>query len=163
MNVRDVMTRKVVTVLPGQPLQEVARLLAERRISGVPVQDGAGSVLGVISEGDLLMRETGAYPRRGGPLAWLLDPLDVVDRLKLGSRVAGEAMSSPPLTVGADRSVQAAAELMNEAGVNRLPVVEAGKLVGIVTRGDLMRAFARPDPETARRRAGHALASDMAG
>jgi len=142
MNVRDVMTSDVVTVLPGQSLKDVAQLLAERRISGVPVEDGTGSVLGVISEGDLLIRENGTHPRRGGPLAWFLDPLDVVDRLKLGARVAGEAMTSPPLTIGADRPVRAAAELMLEEGVNPLPGVEAGKLIGIVTRADLMRAFA---------------------
>ena len=150
MNVKDVMTSDVVTVLPGQSLKDVARLLAERHISGVPVEDGTGSVLGVISEGDLLIRENGTNPRRGGPLAWFLDPLDVVDRLKLGARVAGEAMTSPPLTIGADRPVRAAAELMLEEGVNRLPVVDAGKLVGIVTRADLVRAFARPDAEIAR-------------
>jgi CBS domain-containing protein len=158
MNVRDVMTSDVVTVLPGQSLKEVARLLAERGISGVPVEDGTGSVLGVISEGDLLIRENGTHPRRGGPLAWFLDPLDVVDRLKLGERVAGEAMSSPPLTIGADRSVRAAAALMLAEGVNRLPVIEAGKLVGIVTRADLVRAFAG-EPAVAR----PAFAADVAG
>ena len=149
MFVRDVMTKDVVTVPPGQSLKDVARLLVERRISGVPVEDGAGSVLGVISEGDLLIREHGSRTRHGGPLAWFLDPLDVVDRLKLGARVAGEAMTSPAVTIGADRRVEAAAELMIDESVNRLPVLEAGKLVGIVTRSDLVRAFARSDAEIA--------------
>lgn len=149
MKVREIMTKDVVTVLPGQSLKDVARLLVEHRISGVPVVDGSGSVLGVISEGDVLIREHGMPTRHGGPLAWFLDPLDVVDRLKLGARVAGESMTSPAVTVGADRMVTAAAELMIEVDVNRLPVVEAGKLVGIVTRADLVRAFARSDAEIA--------------
>jgi CBS domain-containing protein len=150
MIVRDVMTTDVVTVLPGQSLKDVARLLVERRISGVPVEDGTGSVLGVVSEGDLLLRESGNHARRGGPLSWFFDPLFVVDRLKLGARVAGEVMTSPAVTIGPDRPVAAAAELMIDEAVNRLPVVQAGKLVGIVTRADLVRAFARSDAEIAR-------------
>jgi CBS domain-containing protein len=150
MNVRDVMTTDVVTVLPDQSLKEVARLLVERRISGVPVEDGTGSVLGVISEGDLLVRESGIHARHGGPLSWFFDPLFSADRLKLGARVAGEAMTTPAVTIGPDRPVAAAAELMIGEAVNRLPVVQAGKLVGIVTRADLVRAFARPDVEIAR-------------
>ena len=84
MLVEDVMTRQVVAVPPGEPLAEVARLLAERRVSGVPVVAGDGRVLGVVSEADLL--EKGR---------WLVDRLDVAQRLAFEIRVAGEAMSSP--------------------------------------------------------------------
>ena len=128
MIVRDVMTKDVVTVLPGQSLKEVARLLVERRISGVPVEDGTGSVLGVVSEGDLLMPgSTERAPRHGGPLAWFLDPLDVVDRLKLGARVAGEAMTSPAVTIGADRRRRSCSRADDRGGVNRLPVIDDGQ------------------------------------
>lgn len=149
MYVRDVMTADVATVLPNQTLKEVARLLVERRISGVPVEDGNGGVLGVVSEGDLLIREGRTRLRRSGPLSWFLSPLDAADRLKLDARVAGEAMTSPAVTIAPDRPVEAAAELMIDEDVNRLPVVRGGKLVGIVTRADLVRAFARSDGEIA--------------
>ncbi len=150
MKVKDVMTAEVMTVQPGTSLKEVARLLVESRISGLPVVDADGRVLGVISEADVLMKEAGAGRSRGGPLAWLLDPLDVVERLKLDARVAGEAMTSPPVTIESTRPVAVAAELMIEQGINRLPVLDQGKLVGIVTRADLVRAFARTDAEIAR-------------
>jgi CBS domain-containing protein len=150
MKVQDVMSRRVLTVQPGETLKEAARLLTEHRISGLPVVDGDGRVLGVISEADLLVKERGREPRRGGPLAWLIDPLDVVDRLKLDAHVVGEAMTAPALTIEPGRPVAVAAELMIEKGINRLPVVKNGELVGIVTRADLVRAFARGDEEIAR-------------
>jgi CBS domain-containing protein len=146
MKIRDVMTREVVTVGPETPLREVAGMLAERGISGVPVVDGEGSVLGVVSEGDILFKETDRTARKGhGLLGWLLDPYGAEGELKLEARTAREAMSTPPLMIEPDRPVAAAASTMIELGVNRLPVVDRGKLVGIVTRADLVRAFARPD------------------
>ena len=150
MKVRDVMTTEVVTVEPGESLKEVARLMVERRISGVPVVDGEGRVLGVVSEGDLLVKERGARRTRGGPLAWLVDPVEVGDRIRLGARVAGEAMTSPALTIAPSRPLSAAADVMLSQRVNRLPVLQDGRLVGIVTRADLVRAFARSDAAIAR-------------
>ena len=150
MKVRDVMTTEVVIVEPGESLKEVARLMVERRISGVPVVDGEGRVLGVVSEGDLLVKERGARRIRGGPLAWLVDPVEVGDRIRLGARVAGEAMTSPALTIAPSRPLSAAAEMMLAQRVNRLPVLQDGRLVGIVTRADLVRAFARSDAAIAR-------------
>lgn len=150
MNVRDVMTTDVVTVEPGASLKEVARLMVGRRISGVPVVDGEGRVLGVLSEGDLLVKERGARRTRGGPLAWLVDPVDVGERIKLDARVAGEAMTSPAVMIAPSRPLSAAADLMLARRVNRLPVLQDGKLVGIVTRADLVRAFARSDAAIAR-------------
>jgi CBS domain-containing protein len=150
MKVRDVMTTEVATVEPGTSLKEAARLMVERRISGVPVVDGEGRVLGVLSEGDLLVKERGARRARGGPLAWLVDPVDVGDRMKLEARVAGEAMTSPALTITPSRALSAAADVMLAHRINRLPVLQDGKLVGIVTRADLVRAFARSDASIAR-------------
>ncbi|HZC29899.1 MAG TPA: CBS domain-containing protein, partial [Gaiellaceae bacterium] len=147
MRVQDVMTKDVAAVLPGTPLKEVAQLLVDRKVSGVPVVDGDGCVLGVVSETDLLVKERGAPRRRGGPLAWLVDPIEIGQRLKLEARVAGEAMSAPAVTISPLRSLAAAAESMLDNRVNRLPVVRDGKLVGIVTRADLVQAFARSDAE----------------
>jgi CBS domain-containing protein len=148
MLVDDVMTRDVVVVRPEIPLREVARLLAARGVSGLPVVDGRGSVLGVVSEADVLARVDGVARSRPRLLS-LLSPSgrDEVRR-KLSARTAGEAMTRPAVTIGASASTSAAAALMVSRGVNRLPVVgEARRLVGIVARSDLVRAFARPDAE----------------
>lgn len=148
MKVEQVMTHDVITVTPETPLKEVAAILAERRISGVPVCDEAGGVLGIVSENDILFKELGPDERRGGPLAWLLDPAP--DRSpKTIARTAGEAMTSPAVTTRPKAQVSEAARVMVERSVNRLPVVKEGRLVGIVTRADLVQAFVRSDEEIA--------------
>lgn len=150
MNVRDVMTTNVVTVAPQTPLKEVAELLVERRITGVPVVSDDGEVLGVVSEADILFKERGSAERKG-VLGWLLDPYGTEGRDKLDARTAAEAMSTPAKTIASWWSIAAAASLMLEAQVHRLPVVDNdGALLGIVTRGDLVRAFVRSDEEIAR-------------
>jgi CBS domain-containing protein len=146
MKVKDVMTRDVVTVGPETSLKEVAEILAERRISGMPVVRADGEVLGVVSEGDILFKERGASQRKG-TLSWLKDPYGMEGLLKLEARTAGEAMTAPARTIAPWRALSAAAALMLEQHVNRLPVVDDGELVGIVTRADLVRAFIRPDDE----------------
>jgi CBS domain-containing protein len=147
MRVEDVMTTDVATVTPGTSLKDVARVLVERDISGVPVVDADGDVLGVVSEADLLAKERAEPPTRGGPLAWLVDPIEIIERRKLGARVAGEVMTSPAVTIAPHRNLATAAGVMLDNRVNRLPVVSDDKLVGIVTRADLVRAFARSDAE----------------
>ncbi len=113
--------------------------------------DASGTVLGVLSEGDLLFKERGVTERPAGALAWLFDPLELEESRKLAARVVGEAMTAPAVTVRPERPIAAAAALMLDRGVNRLPVVDhSGRLVGILTRADLVRAFARPDAEVAR-------------
>jgi CBS domain-containing protein len=148
MKVEDVMTREVITVRPETPLREVAAQLAERKISGVPVVAADGEVLGVVSEGDILFKERGPSPHRG-KLARLLDPSGLEGQLKLEARLAKEAMSAPAVTIEPGRSIAQAAQTMLERTVNRLPVVKDEKLVGIVTRADLVRAFVRPDADIA--------------
>jgi CBS domain-containing protein len=149
MKVEDVMSADVVTVGPEAPLKAVAEQLIEHRISGLPVVDDQGEVVGVISEADLLVKEGGSTPRRPGLIAWLLDSSDPREQLKLEARVAGEAMTSPAITVAPYRSIAVAAQTMLDQGINRLPVVRDGRLVGIVSRADLVRAFARSDEEVA--------------
>ena len=149
MKVQDVMTREVVTVEPRTPIKDVARLLVARRISGVPVVEADGTVVGVVSEGDILVKER---DRCGSTslLAHFLD-LDVPERAKHDARDAADAMTAPPVTIRKARPVHEAAALMLDRRVNRLPVVdEHSRLVGIVTRADLVRAFARTDAEIER-------------
>jgi CBS domain-containing protein len=149
MNVRDVMTMEVATVRPTDSLKEVARLLAQRNISGAPVVDAEGAVLGVVSEGDILVKERGpAEPTR--TFLRFRRPSEPGRRAKSAATTAAEAMTTPAVVIGPERPVTAAAKLMLERGVNRLPVVTDGRLVGIVTRADLVRAFCRSDSELER-------------
>lgn len=152
MKVADVMTRRVVAVGPGTPLKDVAALMVDRGISGVPVADAAGAVLGVVSEADFLIKERGAGAARPRLLARLLGGgrRTKAEIAKIEATTAGEAMTSPAITIDADETLQAAAERMTDRRVNRLPVVDDGRLVGIVTRADVVRAFVRPDAELAR-------------
>ncbi len=142
MKIKDVMTTDVATVAPDTSLKDVAALLGERRVSGVPVVDAGGHVLGVLSEADILFKECG---ERGpqGVLAWLLEPGAPE---KLDASTAAEAMTSPARTIGPERPLAEAAKRMLEEAVNRFPVVDDdGTLIGIVTRADLVRAFVRSD------------------
>jgi CBS domain-containing protein len=148
MKIKDVMTKDVLTVPTGKTLKETAQLLAEKGISGLPVVDDDGTVVGVVSEADILVKERGPERRHGGAFAWLFSPDTLENVAKLDARTAGEAMSSPPVTIGPERPLGEAAARMLDESVNRLPVVdEDGKLIGIVTRADLVRAFTRPDTE----------------
>ena len=148
MKIREVMTEDVLTVPTGKTLKETAQILASTGISGLPVTDDDGNVVGVISEGDILFKERSPERRRGGSFAWLFFPDMIENEAKLDARTAGEAMSSPAVTIGPDRPIGEAAARMLDDAVNRLPVVDdEGDLVGIVTRADLVRAFTRSDGE----------------
>jgi CBS domain-containing protein len=150
MKIRQLMSRDVVTVTPGTTLKEVARVLTRHGISGVPVVDGDGAVVGVVSEADVLMKERGPQSQPAGRFAWFGEARDPAAEAKVAARTAAESMTSPALTIGPERPASAAARLMVERGINRLPVVQDGVLIGIVTRADLVRAFTRPDDELAR-------------
>jgi CBS domain-containing protein len=148
MKVEQIMSREVVTVTPDTPLKDVALLLVRNRISGVPVCDEDGAVLGVVSEGDILWKELGEPAPSGGLLGWLLEQADAAGE-RAEALTAGEAMTAPALTIRPDATVAEAARSMIDHEVNRLPVVEDGRLVGLVARADLVRAFTRPDDEIA--------------
>jgi CBS domain-containing protein len=145
MRVRQLMTENVVTVEPDASLRDAAALLVQHRISGLPVVSG-GKVVGVLSEGDIVMKTSGGN-ERGGLLAWLFD-VDI-DSERIAARTVSDAMSSPVVTIAPSRPVHEAARLMIDDGVNRLPVVDEGRLLGIVTRADIVRAFTRSDAELA--------------
>ena len=150
MRIDDLMTREVRTVRSDTPLKEAARILAEFQVSGLPVVDSDGYVLGVLSEGDILFKEIGIQDTPSLVERLIGGTLGSVD-LKRLAKTAGQAMSTPAITIGARRAVSKAASMMIENGVKRLPVVDdGGRLIGIVTRADLVRAFVRSDEDVAR-------------
>jgi CBS domain-containing protein len=146
MRVEQVMSREVLTVAPETPLKDVAGMLSRHRISGLPVCDANGRVLGVISEADILRKEQGRTPEGSDLFAWLFER-DNEAAAKIAARTAGEAMTSPAVSIEPGRPLSEAARLMIERSINRLPVVANNELVGIVTRADLVRAFHRSDEE----------------
>ncbi|MET9689963.1 CBS domain-containing protein [Streptomyces sp. NPDC006514] len=144
IKVADLMTDEVVSVAPVTAFKDVAKLLAQYDISGVPVLDDEDRVVGVVSQTDLLAHTAG--PHTAGPHAsqW--------NGSGTGPPTAGDVMSAPPVTVHAEDTVADAARLMTRRSIERLPVVDVeDRLVGIVTRRDLLRTFLRPDSEIRRR------------
>src|SRR5437660_725291 len=105
MKVEDVMTKDVKTVELGTPLKEVAAILAETGISGLPVVDGGGAVVGVVSEADIIHKERIEPERRVGLLGMLLAGDSAASELKIHARTAEEAMSAPAITIGPRRPV----------------------------------------------------------
>lgn len=138
---------QTVTVSPETPLKVVAEQMLEHEVSGVPVVDTGGRVLGVVSEADFVLGETGGTGGEG--MIARARAIASPETLAI-PRTAGEAMTSPAVTVGPDETVMHAAGLIAERGVNRLPVVdEDDRLVGIIARADIVRAFARSDEQIA--------------
>jgi CBS domain-containing protein len=145
MKVNEIMTANVATVSQNVTLKEVAELMVERGVAGIPVTNAEGRVLGVVSEADIIVKVAGR-PESAGIIGSILAPKQLDER-RLAATTAGEAMTAPAVTIDAEQSVGEAARLMVERAVNRLPVLADGKLVGILSRADLVRAFVRPDGE----------------
>jgi CBS domain-containing protein len=145
--VGTVMTSDVVRVREATSFKQVAALLAQHRISGVPVVDDDEKVVGVLSESDLMARqarEEGAAPRR----RLLLRPASRRAAVKAEALTARQLMSTPAVTVHADDSIAFSARAMADHRVERLPVLdEEERLVGIVTRRDVLQVFLRPDAD----------------
>jgi CBS domain-containing protein len=148
MRVRDVMTEEVFTVERETPLKVAGIRMLQYGIAGMPVVED-GRVVGVVSETDILFKERPA-PERRTVLDWLAHYGDDPPEAKLAARTAGEAMTTPAVTIAPGRSVSDAAALTLELGIDRLPVGSGDELVGIVTRTDLVRAFTRSDSEIER-------------
>lgn len=155
VRVSDVMTSPAVTIGADATLFEAVALLRSRGTSGLPVVGAAGTVVGVISERDLarVMMGGAGSPEVRGILNMLMSgfehqPLESLKDLleKLETTRVGEVMSAPPFVIGPQARLDSAAEVMREHEINRLPVVEHGRLVGIITRHDLIRAMVRPAP-----------------
>jgi CBS domain-containing protein len=144
--VSDVMTTSVVTVDRITPYKEIARLLAEHRISGLPVLKMGREVAGVVTEADLLAAQarTARRLRSAGRRTWPLP------RRQHPGLTAGELMTAPAVTIGPHATVPAAARLMDSHHIRRLPVTDdRGILVGVVSRRDLLSVFLRPDEDIA--------------
>ncbi|MFE2547381.1 CBS domain-containing protein [Streptomyces sp. NPDC059355] len=140
IKVADLMTDEVVSVAPGTSFKDVAKLLAQYDISGVPVLDEEDRVVGVVSQTDLLAH-AGPGPDTSGQNGTEAEP-----------PTAGDVMSAPAVTVHAEGTAADAARLMTRRSIERLPVVDVeDRLIGIVTRRDLLRMFLRPDSEIRRR------------
>ncbi len=138
------MTASVVAVRKDAAYKEMAAMLRERRISAFPVVDDAGRVIGVISAGDLLVKE--AVQATGTSLMAALRHIREDD--KAAGITAGELMTAPAVTIGPDAPVEDAARLMYDRRLKRLPVVNpTGRLVGIVSRVDVLAVFSRPDAD----------------
>jgi len=142
--VQDVMTTRVISVTAGAGYKDIVTLLRRHRVSAVPVLDAAGRVTGVVSGADLLMKQTApALPVGAVRLAWRLR-----ERSKASACTAAELMTSPAVTVRADADVARAARLMRDRNVRRLPVTGAdGRLMGIVSRTDVLGVYERPDEQ----------------
>lgn len=144
MKAAEIMVKDVVTTGPEASVQELATLMLERRISGLPVVDGSGRLLGIVSEGDLIRRpEIDTDRVKLGWLRLLLsDEARARDFVKSHGRKAREVMTQPAISVATDAPLAEVVRLMARHRIKRLPVVDKGRLVGLVTRTDLLRAVA---------------------
>jgi CBS domain-containing protein len=162
MNVADIMTRQVISVTPETTIAEAARLLLDNRISGLPVVDPGGAVVGIVTEGDLLRRvETGTQRRHSHWLEFLIAPGRLArEYTDANARNVGEVMSAEVVSVTPQEALPEVIRLMEHHHVKRLPVIEAGRLVGIVSRANLVRALLHSLAEPPGKPAGDAVADD---
>lgn len=144
MKARDVMTTHLVTVLPDVSVKEVARTLVQNGISAVPVVDKAGNLLGIVSEGDLLHRaEIGTIESRSWWLALFGADRDLAATyVKSHSRQARDVMTPDVVTVSPEANLSAIARLFEKHHIKRVPVLDRARLVGIVSRANLVQAVA---------------------
>lgn len=145
MKARNLMSTRPVAVSAETPVGAIAELLAERGISAVPVMDESGQPLGIVTEGDLIRRLADQAP---GPLTWFFrmfgSSRSLSERFaKAHGAVARDVMSRNLITVGEDASAEEVAQLMERHNIRRVLVVDGGKLRGIVSRADLLRAILR--------------------
>ncbi len=146
--VADVMSRDPIVVRVETPLKEAIQILAERHISGLPVVDDVGKLVGIISETDLMWQETGvtppAYIMFLDSVIYLQNPATYDrDLHKALGQTVGEVMSKNPISISPEKTLGEAATIMHDRSVHRLPVLEGGgQVIGILTRGDIIRAMA---------------------
>ena len=148
--VGEVMTPNPITVTPATPLQDAISLLAEHRISGLPVVDDQKNLVGVISDTDLMWQESGVdtppYIMLLDSIIYLQNPARHEKELnKALGQTVGEVMNDVPISILPSQTLREAAHLMNEKKIRRLPVlnVESRQIIGILTQGDIIRAMAR--------------------
>ena len=144
MNAGDVMTRDVVTIAPDMKALDIARLLLARGISAVPVVEPNGAVIGLVSEGDLMRRgELGTQKRRGGWAEFFTGNATLArEYVHAHGAVARDVMTSPVICVDRATALGEIADLMENKRIRRVPVLDGDRLVGLVSRANLLRAFA---------------------
>ncbi len=144
---REVMTTDVVTFAPDEPIGDAMQRLVDRGVDAGPVVDGEGAVVGMLSTGDLIVQESQLhYPTVLNIFGGLIELPGSRKKFEheLNQAVAvdvADAMSPDPVTCGPDDTIEVVATLMHENDVSRVPVVEDGRLVGIVARGDILRGL----------------------
>ncbi len=153
MRAHQIMTRSVITVTPDDTILAAAKLMLERHVSGLPVVDTAGKLVGTVSEGDFIRRsEIGTQKKRGRWLKFLLGAGEAAtDYVHEHGKKISEVMTRDPITITEDAPLDEIVTLMETNGVKRLPVMSGTKLVGIVSRANLLQAVAGlardiPDP-----------------
>jgi CBS domain-containing protein len=158
MKASDIMTSPVIAVAPDTPVPEIAALLCERRISGVPVLDH-GTLVGIVSEADLLPRhEIGTdHIARSGSwwLRWFSAGQSVTEYVKSHARTARDVMTPEVLSVSPHTPAAEIATLLETRRIKRVPVLDGGRLAGIVSRADLVQALATRRPFAKERRPGN--------
>jgi CBS domain-containing protein len=145
MKAKDVMQREVITVTPETRVEDALHLMARHRISGLPVVDGTGVAVGILSEGDLLRRvELGTETRLSAWRAWIAGPgREAGDYARSHARRVGEVMTAPIISVTPDTDLTDVVALMESRRIKRIPVLENGRIAGLVTRADLICALER--------------------
>jgi CBS domain-containing protein len=143
MKVRDIMSPRVISVAPDAGILEAVRLMLQNHISGLPVIDASGALVGVVTEGDFLRRgETGTERRRSRWLEFLVGPSRLADEyVHTNSRTVKDVMTPEAVTIDEDAGLDEAVELMESRRIKRLPVVRDGLVVGIVSRANLLHAL----------------------
>jgi CBS domain-containing protein len=148
MIVTDVMTHTVVSVMPGHSVRHAAQIMLDHRVSGVPVVDDGGNLVGILTEGDLLRRVE--YGLIGTMPHWIgaISPEGAArDFVKSHSWRVGDVMSKPVVTVHESTPLADVAVLFGTRGIKRAPVVRDGEVVGLISRSDLLRIIASAKPE----------------
>jgi CBS domain-containing protein len=162
MKAQDVMTRDVITVVPATPVTEAARLMVDRRISGLPVVTTEGRLLGIVSEADLVARQK-ERPRPMTRWRALFADQDALarDYRKSAGTTVGEIMSAPVVSVPTTCPIAMVAAILDRERIRRVVVLDGGSLVGIVTRGDLVRLLARAPAVSPQPRSDTQLVDEM--
>src|ERR1700731_1297937 len=144
MKVKDVMSQQIVSIGADASVLDAVQLMLKHRISGLPVIDESGNLQGVVTEGDFLRRvETGTERKRSRWVEFLLGPGRLAtDYVHTSGRKVGEVMTPDVYTVAEDDALEKVVHLMERHRIKRVPVVRGAKVIGIVTRANLMRALA---------------------
>jgi CBS domain-containing protein len=144
MKAKDIMTSTIIAVSPEDTVEKAVRLMLQNRISGLPVIDAASRLIGIVTEGDFLRRvETATQRKRPRWLEFMVGPGRLADEyMRSHARKVSEIMTAEPATVTEDTALEAIVTLMEKRRIKRVPVVRSGKVVGLISRANLLRALA---------------------